>query len=111
MRAPLLPEYPADGSRNPELRSCCLIGILANGSARTATSLMRNFAFLIRSLSCRRIVALFELKLHFGVASSHAIDFALATQTLAVLAGAIVVASTLLWHGGRRLMLRTFPTA
>jgi hypothetical protein len=41
-----------------------------------------------------------------GVASSHAIDFALATQTLAVLAGAIVVATTLLWHGGRRLMLR-----
>jgi hypothetical protein len=42
-----------------------------------------------------------------GVASSHAIDFALATQTLAVLAGAIVVALTLVWHGGRRLMLRT----
>lgn len=41
-----------------------------------------------------------------GVASSHAIDFALATQTLAVLAGAIVVATTLLWHGGRRLMFR-----
>jgi hypothetical protein len=41
-----------------------------------------------------------------GVASSHAIDFALATQTLAVLAGAIVVAITLLWHGGRRLMFR-----
>jgi hypothetical protein len=39
-----------------------------------------------------------------GVASSHAIDFALATQTLAVLAGAIVVATTLLWHGGRRLL-------
>ena len=39
-----------------------------------------------------------------GVASSHAIDFALATQTLAVLAGAIVVAATLLWHGGRRLL-------
>jgi Lysylphosphatidylglycerol synthase TM region len=37
-----------------------------------------------------------------GVASSHAIDFALATQTLAVLAGAIVVAVTLLWHGGRK---------
>lgn len=42
-----------------------------------------------------------------GVASSHAIDFALATQTLAVLAGAVVVACTLVWHGGRRLMLRT----
>jgi hypothetical protein len=41
-----------------------------------------------------------------GVASSHAIDFALATQTLAVLACAVVVASTLLWHGGRRLMIR-----
>lgn len=41
-----------------------------------------------------------------GVASSAAIDFALATQTLAVLAGAVVVASTLAWHGGRRLMLR-----
>jgi hypothetical protein len=41
-----------------------------------------------------------------GVASSSAIDFALATQTLAVLAGAAVVASTLMWHGGRRLMLR-----
>ena len=39
-----------------------------------------------------------------GVASSHAIDFALATQTLAVLAGAVVVASTLLWHGGRKLL-------
>jgi hypothetical protein len=46
-----------------------------------------------------------------GVASSHAIDFALATQTLAVLAGAIVVASTLLWHVGRRLMFRTSLTA
>jgi hypothetical protein len=42
-----------------------------------------------------------------GVASSHAIDFALATQSLAVLAGAVVVACTLIWHGGRRLMLRT----
>ena len=39
-----------------------------------------------------------------GVASSHAIDFALATQTLAVLAGAIVVAGTLVWHGGRKLL-------
>lgn len=39
-----------------------------------------------------------------GVASSHAIDFALATQTLAVLAGAVVVASTLLWNGGRKLL-------
>jgi hypothetical protein len=45
-----------------------------------------------------------------GVASSHAIDFALATQTLAVLAGAIVVASTLAWHFGRRLG-RRFVTA
>jgi hypothetical protein len=42
-----------------------------------------------------------------GVASSHAIDFALATQSLAVLAGAAVVVCTLIWHGGRRLMLRT----
>jgi hypothetical protein len=39
-----------------------------------------------------------------GVASSHAIDFALATQTLAVLAGAAVVASTLILHGGRKLL-------
>ncbi len=41
-----------------------------------------------------------------GVASGAAIDFALATQTLAVLAGAAVVVSTLMWHGGRRLVLR-----
>jgi hypothetical protein len=41
-----------------------------------------------------------------GVASSHAIDFALATQTLAVLAGAMVVLSTLAWHLGKRLILR-----
>ena len=39
-----------------------------------------------------------------GVASSHAIDFALATQTLAVLAGAVVVLGTLVWHGGRKLV-------
>ena len=37
-----------------------------------------------------------------GVASGHAIDFALATQTLAVLAGAVVVLSTLVWHFGRK---------
>ena len=47
-----------------------------------------------------------------GVASSHAIDFALATQSLAVLAGAVVVACTLVWHGGRRLVLRAYaPTS
>jgi hypothetical protein len=39
-----------------------------------------------------------------GVASSHAIDFALATQTLAVIAGAVVVLGTLVWHGGRKLV-------
>jgi hypothetical protein len=46
-----------------------------------------------------------------GVASSHAIDFALATQTLAVLAGAIVVLGTLLWHGGRKLHGRMLVAA
>jgi hypothetical protein len=38
-----------------------------------------------------------------GVTASAAVDFALATQTLAVMAGAAVVLSTLVWHGGRRL--------
>lgn len=42
-----------------------------------------------------------------GVTASAAIDFALATQALAVMAGAAVVLSTLVWHGGRRLVLRT----
>jgi hypothetical protein len=46
-----------------------------------------------------------------GVASSQALDFALATQTLAVLAGAIVVASTLVWHGGRRMHRRMLVRA
>ena len=41
-----------------------------------------------------------------GVTASAAIDFALATQALAVMAGAAVVISTLVWHGGRRLVLR-----
>ncbi len=42
-----------------------------------------------------------------GVAAKAAIDFALATQALAVMAGAAVVLSTLAWHGSRRLILRT----
>jgi len=42
-----------------------------------------------------------------GVTASAAIDFALATQALAVMAGAAVVLSTLVWHGSRRLVLRT----
>jgi hypothetical protein len=42
-----------------------------------------------------------------GVTASHALDFALATQALAVMAGAAVVLGTLVWHGSRRLVLRT----
>jgi len=42
-----------------------------------------------------------------GVTASAAIDFALATQALAVMAGAAVVVATLAWHGSRRLVLRT----
>jgi hypothetical protein len=42
-----------------------------------------------------------------GVTASAAVDFALATQTLAVMAGAAVVLATVLWHGGRRLAFRT----
>jgi hypothetical protein len=42
-----------------------------------------------------------------GVTASAAIDFALATQALAVMAGAAVVLATLVWHGSRRLVLRT----
>lgn len=42
-----------------------------------------------------------------GVAAHAAIDFALATQALAVMAGAAVVVGTLLWHGTRRYVLRT----
>ncbi len=38
-----------------------------------------------------------------GVTASAAVDFALATQALAVMAGAAVVLSTVFWHGGRRL--------
>jgi hypothetical protein len=41
-----------------------------------------------------------------GVAGKAAIDFALATQALAVMAGAAVVLATLMWHGSRRLILR-----
>ena len=41
-----------------------------------------------------------------GVTTSAAIDFALASQVLAVMAGAAVVLSTLAWHGGRRLVVR-----
>jgi hypothetical protein len=41
-----------------------------------------------------------------GVAANVAIDFALATQALAVMAGAAVVVSTLVWHGSRRLIFR-----
>jgi lysylphosphatidylglycerol synthase-like protein len=40
-----------------------------------------------------------------GVAAKAAIDFALATQALAVMAGAAVVLGTLMWHGSRRLIL------
>ena len=42
-----------------------------------------------------------------GVTASAALDFALATQALAVMAGAAVILTTLLWHGSRRLVLRT----
>jgi len=41
-----------------------------------------------------------------GVAAKSAIDFALATQALAVMAGAAVVLCTLMWHGSRRFILR-----
>jgi hypothetical protein len=41
-----------------------------------------------------------------GVAGSAAVDFALASQTLVVMAGATVVLATLLWHGGRRVLVR-----
>ena len=40
-----------------------------------------------------------------GVTTSAALDFALASQALAVMAGAAVVVMTLVWHGGRRLVL------
>ena len=42
-----------------------------------------------------------------GVTASAAVDFALATQALAVMAGAAVVLATLVWHGSRRLVFRT----
>jgi uncharacterized membrane protein YbhN (UPF0104 family) len=42
-----------------------------------------------------------------GVTASAALDFAVASQALAVMAGAVVVLSTLAWHGGRRLVART----
>ena len=39
-----------------------------------------------------------------GVAGSSAVNFAVASQALGILAGAVVVASTAAWHGGRRLL-------
>lgn len=41
-----------------------------------------------------------------GVTASAAVDFALATQTLAVMAGATVLLATVVWHASRRLVLR-----
>jgi hypothetical protein len=47
-----------------------------------------------------------------GVTASTAVDFALATQALAVMAGAAVVLATLFWYGGRRLVaLHAFSSA
>lgn len=39
-----------------------------------------------------------------GVAGSSAVNFAVASQALIILAGAAIVASTAAWHGGRRLL-------
>lgn len=39
-----------------------------------------------------------------GVAGSSAVNFAVASQALVILAGAVVVATTAAWHGGRRFL-------
>jgi hypothetical protein len=39
-----------------------------------------------------------------GVGASRALEFAVASQALAIMAGAFVVLSALAWHGGRRLV-------
>ena len=39
-----------------------------------------------------------------GVGTSHAVEFAVASQALAIMAGAAVLLSALAWHAGRRLV-------
>src|SRR5260221_7682320 len=67
------------GVRKPELRSFCLIGIEANGTMTSGTFLTRNRAFLRRTLSFVLMVALSAVKLHFGTASSQAVNWPFVT--------------------------------